>query len=87
MQMRDTARASLLSLPAGGGMGSTGSNSNRSTVYSRDGFASDDSNLPMLQNNGTIRSSGLRHQHYAESEETDYDTSVEGVRYRNPQAL
>ena len=83
MQMRDTARASLLSLPTGANTG--GTNSARSTLYSRDGFASDESHAPMLQASGK-GGSGLRHQQYAESWEGDsYDNHSrenEGMRHR-----
>ncbi|OCB90650.1 hypothetical protein A7U60_g2085 [Sanghuangporus baumii] len=74
MQMRDTARASLLSLP--NGASGSGSNSARSTLYSRDG-GSDESNMPILQNSGT-KGSGLRHQQYTKSMEGDeYDGTYE----------
>ena len=80
--MRDTARASLLSLPTGAN--GSGSNSARSTLYSRDG-GSDESNMPMLQQGAGAKSSGLRHQQYAESfEGDDYDGAYEneGMRHR-----
>lgn len=73
--MRDTARASLLSLPLGAN--TNGTNSARSTLYSREG-ASEESNLPMLQNAGA-KGSGLRHQQYSEEE---YE-GVEPVRERD----
>ncbi|KAH8119384.1 hypothetical protein DFH11DRAFT_1564710 [Phellopilus nigrolimitatus] len=91
MQMRDTAHASLLSLPLGAN--TNGSNSARSTLYSREGL-SDDSHLPMIQNAGP-RGSGLRHQNHAdELEGEDYDSNNvvrerenDGVRYRSAQAF
>lgn len=49
--MRETARASILSLPGNG-------NSVRSTLYSREGAFSDDA--PILQNSAP-KASGLRH--------------------------
>ncbi|KAJ7647414.1 hypothetical protein FB45DRAFT_893377 [Roridomyces roridus] len=51
LQMRQTARASLLSLPNNG-------NSARSTMYSRDGMHSDE--MPILQH-AAPKASGLRH--------------------------
>ena len=51
MQMRETARNSVLTL---------GNASARSTLYSRDGAASEDSHVPML---GNMKSSGLRHEY------------------------
>jgi len=51
LQMRQTARASILSLPGNG-------NSARSTVYSRDGMPSDEA--PILQH-AAPKGSGLRH--------------------------
>ncbi|EJD02985.1 uncharacterized protein FOMMEDRAFT_123111 [Fomitiporia mediterranea MF3/22] len=96
LQMRDTARASLLSLPMGGGLNTNGTNSNRSTLYSRDGgFGPDDSNYPILPQQGA-KGSGLRYQQYAaESSEVDsYDggymhepSQQEGMRYRSGQAF
>ncbi|KAI0790834.1 hypothetical protein C8Q75DRAFT_760909 [Abortiporus biennis] len=52
MQMQETARHSLMSLPMNGG-------SQRSSIYNRDGINSEDSTLPMLQ--AGSKSSGLRH--------------------------
>jgi hypothetical protein len=54
LQMQETARHSLMSLP------SPGLNSARSTMYSREGVNSEDSQIPMLQ--PTSKSSALRHQ-------------------------
>ncbi|KAI5123961.1 hypothetical protein M0805_006373 [Coniferiporia weirii] len=92
MQMRDTARASLLSLPLGAN--TNGTNSARSTLYSREGLSSDESHLPMLQNAGT-RGSGLRHQNYGEDSERDeYDSNNivrerenDGMGYRSAHAF
>ncbi|KII92094.1 hypothetical protein PLICRDRAFT_27352 [Plicaturopsis crispa FD-325 SS-3] len=56
MQMRETARASILSLPDRG----SGANSRRSTLYSRDGHASYDSSAPIVQH-AAGKGSGLRH--------------------------
>ncbi|KAI6121530.1 hypothetical protein F5141DRAFT_1186736 [Pisolithus sp. B1] len=53
LQMRETARTSILSLP--------GHNSNRNTMYSRAASAtSDDSSLPILQQQSPYGASGLR---------------------------
>ena len=89
--MRDTAHASMLSLP--NGANTNGSNSARSTLYSQTGLASEDSNMPILQNSGG-RGSNLRHQNYAESEASDIDTGnyvrereTDGMRYRSAQAF
>ena len=54
LQMQETARLSLMSLPSGG------IHSPRSTLYSRDGIQSEDSQVPML--NPQSKSSALRHQ-------------------------
>ena len=54
MQMQETARHSIMTLPAGG------PNSPRSTLYNRDGTQSEDSQIPML--NPQSKSSALRHQ-------------------------
>lgn len=54
MQMRDTARNTAVSPQQLGRDGSP-----RSTLYSRDGVGSEDSQLPMLQQ--TNKGSGLRH--------------------------
>ncbi|GJE95852.1 hypothetical protein PsYK624_120430 [Phanerochaete sordida] len=54
MQMQETARHSIMSLPGGG------PNSPRSTLYNRDGTQSEDSQIPML--NPQSKSSALRHQ-------------------------
>lgn len=55
LQMQETARHSLMSLPLTGG-----GQSPRSTIYSRDGAQSEDSQLPMLAPQS--KSSALRHQ-------------------------
>ena len=86
--MRDTARASLLSLPLGAN--TNGTNSARSTLYSRDGVSSEDSNLPMLQNAGP-KGSGLRHQQYSEEDyqgaEPVREREDDGPRYRSARAF
>ncbi|KAH7912394.1 hypothetical protein BJ138DRAFT_1004503 [Hygrophoropsis aurantiaca] len=56
MQMRETARASILSLPGQG-------NSNRSTMYSR--ANSEESATPILQQHSVNKASGLR-QHFSD---------------------
>ncbi|EFI28116.1 hypothetical protein CC1G_14143 [Coprinopsis cinerea okayama7 len=60
MQMREAARASILSLPNGG--------SPRSTLYGRE--LSDESHAPMMQNAGP-KSSGLRH--YVGDDSSDFE--------------
>ena len=89
MQMRDTARASLLSLP----LGTHGSNSPRSTMYSRDGMSSEDSQLPILQAQ-TPKGSGLRNNVVDEQQERDdYENSrivqerENEARYRSGRAF
>jgi hypothetical protein len=62
--MRETARASILSLPGQGG-------SNRSTVYSRVG--SEESSTPMIQH-ATTKTSGLRQ--YISDDGSIYDEGV-----------
>jgi len=52
MQMRETARASIFTSPNGG--------SRRSTLYSREGINTEDSQAPMLQH-AAPKASGLRH--------------------------
>ena len=89
--MRDTAQASLLSLPLGAN--TNGSNSARSTVYSREGIGSDESQIPILS--AGSKGSGLKHHNYAE--ETDpyeYENTAivrerenDGLRYRSAQAF
>jgi hypothetical protein len=54
MNMRQSARDSILSLPK---------NSNRGSMYSHDGLLSDDSQAPMMAHQA-VRSSGLRQQYY-----------------------
>jgi hypothetical protein len=54
LQMQESARHSIMSSGIGG------QGSPRSTLYSRDGVQSEDSQLPML--NPTSKSSALRHQ-------------------------
>ena len=90
LQMRDTARASLLSLP----LGAQTPGSNRSTLYSREGMSSEESQLPMLQHAGP-KGSGLKHQNYNEEMDRDeYDaTNIvrerenDGPRFRSGQAF
>lgn len=53
--MQETARNSLMSYP----LGTNGNNSQRESLYSRDGINSEDSQLPMLHS--AKQSSGLRH--------------------------
>lgn len=64
-QMRETARASILSLPGNGG------NSARSTMYSRDGLSGDESQAPILQH-AAPKASGLRH-YLSEDGSSEYD--------------
>ena len=64
LQMQETARHSLMSLPP---------NSARSTVYSREGVGSEDSQMPMLQ--VTSKTSALRH----ELSEDGFDISEESI--------
>ncbi|KAH7888578.1 hypothetical protein F5I97DRAFT_717186 [Phlebopus sp. FC_14] len=68
MQMRETARTSILSLPGQG-------DSNRSTMYSRTG--SEESSVPMLQHAAT-RASGLRQ--YILEDGSDDGNAVHGER-------
>jgi len=65
LQMRETARASILSLPGNG-------NSVRSTVYSRDGAFSEDA--PILQN-AAPKASGLRH-YLSDDVSSEYDEGL-----------
>ena len=89
--MRDTARASLLSLPLGGN--TNGTNSARSTLYSQ-GVGSDESHLPILQGSAG-RGSGLKHQNYNEDVDSyEYENAAvvkerenDGLRYRSAQAF
>ncbi|KIJ67911.1 hypothetical protein HYDPIDRAFT_173663 [Hydnomerulius pinastri MD-312] len=64
LQMRETARASILSLPGQG-------NSNRSTMYSR--AASEESSTPMMQHSAT-KASGLRQ--YISDDGSVYDEGI-----------
>ncbi|KAA1472958.1 hypothetical protein DENSPDRAFT_839361 [Dentipellis sp. KUC8613] len=67
MQMRETARASIF----------TATNSQRNTMYSRDGAASEDSHAPMLQNaaaHAATKGSGLR---YYVSDDGTYEQEPE----------
>lgn len=63
--MRETARASILSLPGNG-------NSVRSTMYSRDGAFSEDA--PILQN-AAPKASGLRH-YLSDDGSSEYDEGL-----------
>lgn len=65
--MRETARASILSLPGNG-------NSARSTMYSRDGAFSDDAHAPILQN-AAPKASGLRH-YLADDGSSEFDDGL-----------
>jgi len=67
LQMRETARASILSLPGNG-------NSVRSTMYSRDGTFSDDAHTPILQN-AAPKASGLRH-YLSDDGSAEYDEGL-----------
>ncbi|KAJ7096411.1 hypothetical protein C8R44DRAFT_889718 [Mycena epipterygia] len=64
LQMRQTARASILSLPGNG-------NSARSTMYSRDGMPSDEA--PILQH-AAPKGSGLRH--YMADDSSEYEEGM-----------
>ncbi|KAF7361974.1 Smr domain-containing protein [Mycena venus] len=64
LQMRQTARASILSLPNNG-------NSARSTLYGRDGMPSDEA--PILQH-AAPKGSGLRH--YVGDDSSEYDEGM-----------
>jgi len=64
MNMRQSARDSILSLPRNGNL------SNRSTMYSHDGIMSEESQTPMVAHNPT-KSSGLRQQYYDDTSEYD----------------
>lgn len=65
LQMQETARHSLMSIP--------GNHSPRSTVYSREGVHSEDSQMPMLT--PTSKSSALRHQF----SDDGFDASEESI--------
>ena len=65
--MRETARASILSLPGNG-------NSARSTIYSRDGAFSDDAHTPILQN-AAPKASGLRY-YLSDDGSSEYDEGL-----------
>jgi len=67
MQMQETARASVLSVPGGG--------SNRSTMHSRAG--SEESSTPMIQH-GTTKASGLRQ--YISDDRYDEGTTMQSGR-------
>lgn len=63
MQMRDAARTSVLS------MMQQGSSSPRSTLYSREGAGSEDSQLPIMHS--TNKSSGLRNAYSDDGQYSD----------------
>ncbi|KAG6820989.1 hypothetical protein H0H93_008618 [Arthromyces matolae] len=67
LQMRETARASILSLPGNG-------NSARSTMYSRDGVFTDDAQAPILQH-AVPKASGLRH-YLSDDASSEYDDGL-----------
>ncbi|KAJ8481514.1 hypothetical protein ONZ45_g15292 [Pleurotus djamor] len=71
MQMRETARASIIS-PNQNGLSSA-----RSTIYSRDGALSDESQAPIMQHAAAApkTSSGLRN-YLTEDTSSDYDEGV-----------
>jgi hypothetical protein len=65
MNMRQSARDSILTLPRNGNV------SNRSTVYS----FTEDSQTPILAH-GPVKSSGLRQQYYDDNSVNDYDEGI-----------
>jgi hypothetical protein len=65
MNMRQSARDSILTLPRNGNV------SNRSTMYS----FSEDSQTPILAH-GPVKSSGLRQQYYDDNSVNDYDEGM-----------
>ena len=67
LQMQETARHSLMSLPL------SGNHSPRSTVYSREGAQSEDSQMPMLAPQS--KTSALRHQF----SDDGFDASEESI--------
>ncbi|KAG9220804.1 hypothetical protein CCMSSC00406_0002596 [Pleurotus cornucopiae] len=69
MQMRETARASIIS-PNQNGISSA-----RSTIYSRDGALSDESQAPIMQNAAPKASSGLRN-YLTEDNSSDYEDGM-----------
>ena len=66
LQMQETARHSIMAVPGGNG-------SPRSTLYSREGVSSEDSQMPMLAPQS--KSSALRHQFSEEG----FDGSEESI--------
>ncbi|RDB16991.1 hypothetical protein Hypma_002678 [Hypsizygus marmoreus] len=68
LAMRETARASILSLPG------NGNSSARSTLYSRDGAFSDDVSAPILPN-AAPKVSGLRH-YLADDGSSEFDDGL-----------
>ena len=88
LQLRETARTSVLSLP----LGATNSDSARSTLYSRAEISSDESQAPMLHN-PQPKTSNLR---YHRSDYSDRDDDLgevveerenEGPRFRSGKAF
>ena len=67
LQMQETARHSIMTAPPGG------NGSPRSTLYSREGVSSEDSQMPMLAPQS--KSSALRHQFSEEG----FDGSEESI--------
>jgi len=68
MNMRQSARDSILSLPRNGGA------SNRSTMYSHDGIMSEESQAPILAHQA-VKPSGLR-QPYYDDNNSEYDDGI-----------
>lgn len=73
MQMQETARHSIMSLPTGSG--------DRTSFQSRDGTLSADSQMPMLRGNGN-RSSALRH--FVSGDNISADASEESIMMKRP---
>lgn len=71
MNMRQSARDSILSLPR--------NQSNRSTMYSHDGGSEDGSQIPIIAHAAT-KASGLRQQYYDDHSEYDESANHEGVQ-------
>lgn len=74
MQMQESARHSIMSMSGAAGQGSP-----RSTLYSREGVQSEDSQMPML--NAGSKSSALRHQF----SDDGFDGSDESLVARRPE--
>lgn len=69
MNMRQSARDSILSLPR--------NQSNRSTMYSHDGQSEDGSQVPIITH-AANKASGLRQQYYDDSVEYDDQQQHDG---------